>query len=154
MRTIISRWFMFGLLVGWALTHATAFAQPAVKTTDKDATAIDKLRASLDKNITIDYTGNSLTEVLNHFREKAGVPINVDQMALMQTGVDFGNNIPGNPAPVTVKATNEKAGQVLRKLLNTHQLTYIFFEDAVLVTTEESAVLRQMRQRVTINVED
>src|SRR5215813_10820554 len=48
MRTIISRWFMFGLLLGWALTHATVFGQTA-KTGEepKSALPISKIRAGL-----------------------------------------------------------------------------------------------------------
>ena len=147
MRTMISRWFLFGLLLGWALTHATVFGQPS---SGKTASALEKLRANLDKNITIDYNGQSLTDVLNHFRDKTGVPINIDQTALMQ-GVPAPD---GNVGPVTLKATNEKASQVLRKLLNAHQLCYILFEDSVLVTTDDMATMRQMRQRVSLDVED
>jgi type II secretory pathway component GspD/PulD (secretin) len=147
MRTMISRWFLFGLLLGWALTHATVFGQQSA---GKTASALEKLRANLDKNITIDYNGQSLTDVLNHFRDKTGVAINIDQAALMQ-GVPVPD---GNVGQVTLKATNEKASQVLRKLLNAHQLCYILFEDSVLVTTEEMATMRQMRQRVSVDVED
>ncbi len=163
MRTIISRWFLFGLLLGWSLTHATVFGQPAGKTSDK-ATAADKLRANLDKNVTLDFSGQSLTEVLNHFRDKTGITLHVDQVALMQIGIDMGGGIPGGFFPpggaapmqpqLQLKATNEKASQVLRKLLNSHQLTYILFEDAVLVTTEEIALMRQMRQRVSVDLDE
>jgi hypothetical protein len=148
MRTMISRWFLFGLLLGWALTHATVFGQQSA---GKTASALEKLRASLDKNITLDYTGQSLTDVLNHFRDKSGVAINIDQVALMQMGTPVPD---GNVGPVTLKATNEKASQALRKLLNSQQLCYILFEDSVLVTTEDMAAMRQMRQRVSVDVED
>jgi type II secretory pathway component HofQ len=148
MRTIISRWFLFGLLAGWALTHASVFAQSS---TGKNASAIEKLRANLDKNVTIDYSGQSLTDVLNHFREKTGVPLNIDQFALMQMGVP---GLDPNPGQVTLKATNEKAGQVLRKLLNAHQLCYVVFEDSLLVTTEDMAAMRQMRQRVSVDLDN
>jgi type II secretory pathway component GspD/PulD (secretin) len=147
MRTMISRWFLFGLLLGWALTHATVFGQQSA---GKTASALEKLRANLDKNITIDYNGQSLTDVLNHFRDKTGLAINIDQAALMQ-GVPVPD---GNIGQVTLKATNEKASQVLRKLLNAHQLCYILFEDSVLVTTEDMAAMRQMRQRVSVDLED
>lgn len=166
MRSVMSRWFMFGLLLGWALTHATGFAQPGAKG-KAGASAIEKLRAALDKEYTFDYTGQSLTEVLNHFRDKTGIAINVDQMALMQIGMDMPAGVPGGPgggvfpgAPgggggqVQLKATNEKASSILRKLLDPHQLTYIIFQDAVLITTEESALMRQMRQRVSVNLAD
>jgi hypothetical protein len=151
MRTMISRWFMFGLLLGWALTHATVFGQQSA---GKTASALEKLRANLDKNITLDYNGQSLTDVLNHFRDKTGVAINIDQVALMQMGVGQPMIPDGNAGQVTLKATNEKASQVLRKLLNTHQLCYILFEDSVLVTSDEMAAMRQMRQRVSVDLED
>src|SRR5262249_48363978 len=105
----------------------------------KSDAPIDKIRAALDKKVTLDYTGQSLTDVLNHFREKTGIAINVDQQVLLQMGLDPNNAIPGAPmAQVQVKATNEKAGQVLRKLLNSHNLAYFIFEDGVLVSTEEA----------------
>ena len=121
MRNIVSRWFMVGLLIGWALTHSTVFAQPGSgKAAEK--TAIEKLRANLDKNITLDYTGGSLVEVLNHFKDKAGIAINVDQMAMMQMP-DFGGGVfPGAPMQnIQIKAKDEKASTVLRRLLNGHQ---------------------------------
>ncbi|MBI1833095.1 MAG: hypothetical protein HYR84_16770 [Planctomycetes bacterium] len=162
MTRIISRWIMFGLLIAWALSHASVFGQDGDKKA-KGATAAEKLRASLDKTVTFDYTGQSLTDVLNHFRDKTGIAINVDPIAMMQMGVNDGGGIPGGVIPgvpmaqgqqVQLKATNEKAGQVLRRLLNAHQLAYILFEDAVLITTEDAALVRQMRQRVTVDLED
>jgi hypothetical protein len=156
MRSIISRWFMFGLLLGWALTHATVFGQPVA---GKASSAGDKLRANLDKNVTLDFTGQSLTDALNHFREKTGVPINVDQVALMQMlivdAAIAGGGIPGGaPMLFQVKAINEKASQVLRKLLNAHQLAYIVVEDAVLVSTADMVIMRQMRQRVSVDLDE
>jgi hypothetical protein len=151
---------MFALLIGWAMSHATVFGQPA-----KTASPLEKVRAALDKNITLDFTGQNLTDVLNHFKEKTGIAINIDQMALMNAGVDMGNDggfVPGGPGggpgfpmqQIQVKAKDEKAGAVLRKLLSKHQLTYILFEDSVLVTTEDAGLVRQMRQRVSVDVDD
>jgi len=163
MRPFISRWIMFGLLIVWALSHANVFGQGGDKA--KPATTAEKLRAALDKPVTFDYTGQSLIDVLNHFRDKTGIAINVDPMALMQMGAnDGGGVIPGGIVPgvpmagggqqVQLKATNEKAGHVLRRLLNSHHLAYLIFEDAVLITTEDTALFRQMRQRVSVDVED
>ena len=154
MRSIISRWFLFGLLVGWSLTHATVFAQQEGKTPEaKGGSSADKVRAKLEKAVTLDFAGNTVADVLNHFRDKTGIAISVDQGALMQMGMNDGN--PGAPIlRFTIKATNEKASQVLRRFLNTHQLAYIHFEDGILVTSEESALLRQMRQRVSVDLDD
>ncbi len=154
MRTLISRWFLFGLLLGWALTHATVFGQDAGKTTDTKPAAADKIRQGLDKSITIDYTGQSLAEALNHFREKIGLPINIEPIAMMQAGQAAFPDLGEPMAPqVTIKGTNEKASQILRRTLSAHRLTYIVIDDAVLVTSEDAAVMRQMRQRVSVDLD-
>jgi hypothetical protein len=153
MRTLISRWFLFGLLFGWALTHATVFGQQTGKTTDTKPVTVDKIRQGLDKTITIDYTGQTLAEALNHFREKTGLPINIDSVAFM-------NQMPmppgGDPmgGQVTIKGTNEKASQILRRTLSAHRLSYVFIDDAILVTSEDTAVMRQMRQRVSVDLDE
>lgn len=154
MQSILSRWFMFALLFGWAMTHATVFGQGFGKAQPdgKNLTAIEKIRTGLDKSVTFDFVGQSMTDVLNHFREKTGVPINVDHTALMMMGMNLD---PGQPNPqVELKAKDEKASAVLRRLLNGYRMTYIIFEDSLLVTSEDMATLRQMRQRVSVNVDD
>ena len=46
MKSILSRWFMFGLLVGWALSHTTVFGQPGASLPQKaqPLSAAEKLR--------------------------------------------------------------------------------------------------------------
>ena len=153
MRSIISRWFLFGLLIGWSLTHATVFGQSAGKD-PKPAVAVDKLRQTLDKIITVDFTGQSFTETLNHLRDRAGLKVKVDDQALAQLGMHPLLNGGGVPEPAHVKATNEKAGQVLRKFLSSYQLCYVIIDETILITSEDTAVMRQMRQRVSIDVAD
>lgn len=164
MRSLISRWFMFGLLLGAAISHATVFAQgttpsstpaqpPAANVAQPAPVAgmsIDKIRQGLDKTITLNYTGQSMQDVLNLFRDRTGLAITIDPMAFMQVGMP--GEIP--IAQIDVKAKNEKAGSVLRKLLNGHRLNYVILEDTLLITTEEMAVVRQMRQRVNVDVEE
>ncbi len=154
MRTMISRWFLFGLLLGWALTHATVFGQQAGKTTDAKPAAVDKIRQGLDKTITIDYTGQNLAEALNHFREKTGLPINLDSTAFM-------NQMPMPPGAVdpmggqvVIKGKDEKASKILRRTLSAHRLSYVIIDDAILVTSEDTAVMRQMRQRVSVDLDE
>ncbi|MSQ96010.1 MAG: hypothetical protein EXR98_15845 [Gemmataceae bacterium] len=158
MQSILSRWFLFGLLAGWALSHTTVFGQtgvagaaaPVQEKKAASASSIDKLREGLDKKITIDFVGQSIVEVLNHFRDKTGLPINIDQTAIMQMGVGIDQPI----GQVEIKAKDEKAGVVLRKFLNSYNLSSVIFEDALLITTEDTAVFRQFRQRVSVNVDD
>ncbi|MSU79583.1 MAG: hypothetical protein EXS16_16025 [Gemmataceae bacterium] len=181
MKTSISRYFLFGLLLGWSLSHANVFGQATGTAsssaavgggtgTTTTATTAEKLRASLEKKVTLDFTGNSLNDAINHFRDKTGIAIHIDPMALGMIGIGDGNDggiqpnivqpgIPGvivqpNQGQFKLKSTDEKAGQVLRRMLNPYSLTYVIMQDALLVTTEEMAVLRQYRQRVSVDLED
>jgi hypothetical protein len=95
-----------------------------------------------------------LAEVLKHLQEKTGVPINLDPAVLENMGVDPNSPPGGAAAQVKVKATNEKARQVLRKLLNVYELSYVILEDAVLVTWDDAATARQYLQRVNVAVEN
>lgn len=154
MRSMISRWFLFGLLLGWSLTHANVFGQPAGSTDAKKTTPIDKLRQGLERKITVDYSGGSLVEVLNHIRDRSGLNISLDDQALMMVGMNPGGAPDGVIQQFNLKAKDEKASTVLRKFLNTYRLCYVVFEDSILITSEDMAVMRQMRQRVSVNVED
>ena len=169
MRSAISRWFLFGLLLGWSLTHASVFgqvvgqpagvaqpgiAQPGlpqpgggVKFTPM---APDKIRQGLDKVITVDYTAQSLSDAINHLRDRTGLPITLDQMVILQMGV----NPDDNSGALQVKATKEKASQVLRRTLDAYRLCFIIIDGTILVTTEETAVFRQMRQRVSVDLDN
>jgi hypothetical protein len=148
MRIILSRWLLCALLIGWAVSHAAVFGQ------DKAVSTVDKMRQGLDKVITVDYAGETLTEVLRHLQEKTGVPINLDQFVI--TNADTNINVPvgADPVQIKVKATNEKASQVLRKLLNVHYLSYVILDDGVFVSYDELAIARQYLQRVSVAVED
>jgi hypothetical protein len=92
-------------------------------------------------------------EVLNHLRDRSGLPISMDDQSLAIVGMNF-LRPDGQPMQFRVKATNEKAGGVLRRFLNNYRLSYVIFENSVLITTDEMAVMRQMRQRVSVNLED
>jgi hypothetical protein len=163
MSKVITRWFLFGLLLGWAATQATVFGQtassspgvaqpvnPPTQNGKSTPSTPDKIRQGLDKVITMDYTGQSLNDVLNHFRDRTSLNITIDQMTILSMGMNPDDNI----GQIQVKATNEKAGQALRKFLNNYRLCYIIFEDSVLVTTEEMAVIRQLRQRVSVDLDE
>jgi hypothetical protein len=152
MRTIISRWFMFGLLLGWSLTHATVFGQTGKTAEEPKATPFSKIRAGLDKSVTVDFTGQSLVDVLNHFRDKVGVPINVDPVVFGPMAFNPGDPMGG--AQITIKGTNEKASTILRRTLSAQRLSYVILEDGVLITSEDAAVHRQMRQRVSLDLTD
>jgi type II secretory pathway component GspD/PulD (secretin) len=148
MRTIISRWFLFGLLFGWALTHATVFGQ----STSKGDPQPNKLRAGLDKAITVDFNGATMEAVVKHICEKAGLPVEFDPNFPPQMPIGF--NGPGNDPQFQIKAKDEKASQVLRRFLKAYHFTYVQCDGVILVTSEELAVHRQYQQRVSVDVDD
>ena len=148
MRMNLSRLFLMSLLLGWALSHATVLGQ------DKTVSAIDKLRQGLDKTITVDYAGQTLAEVLKHLQDKTGVPIDLDPMASANMAGDPLVPPGGAPTLIKIKATNEKASQVLRRFLNVHCLSYVILDHGVFVSHYEDAIARQYLQRVNVAVED
>jgi hypothetical protein len=143
------------LLLTWALSHATVFGgDPKGEPKRKDARdqpAIERIRKALDLPIVLDFSGQSLMEVLMHLREKSQVEFNIDQVGLAMVGV---NVDAGAGEPIVVKSNGGKLSAALRKLLAGQQLTYVIFEDSVLITTPELATQRQMRQRVNLDLDE
>jgi hypothetical protein len=153
MRSLAERVILPALLLTWALSHAALFAgeaKTAKKKGAKEQPAIEQIRQALDMPVKLDFSGQSLMEALQHLRERTNVEFNLDQVALAMTGVNINDN---GDQPITLKSTG-KLSAALRKLLTAHQLTYVIFEDSILITTPELAVHRQMKQRVNLDVNE
>lgn len=144
-----TRWLFLGLVLAWSLSHASVFGGGAAEK-KAPASATDRIRQALEQTVTVNYTGQSLRDAIQHLREKTNLPISLDQMVLLQMGI----NPDENTGQIELKATNEKAGAVIRKALNHFRLSYVVCDEAVLVTAEEYAVYRQMRQRVSVDIDD
>jgi hypothetical protein len=152
MRTLPHRVILPALLLTWALSHAAVFGDdPKTDKGKKDMPAVERIRKALDQPITLDFSGNSVMEALQQLKDKTNLEFNIDQVGIALTGFNVEQN---NGEPVTIKSTGGKVNVALRKLLNTHQLTYVIFEDSILITTPELAVHRQMKQRVTLDVDE
>ncbi len=121
----------------------------------------EAIRKALDQPLKVDFSGNNLNEVLQHLKKKTGLPIAIDQIAMMQIGMvsDFDNiNIPGLPnqpghGPIELKSDG-KARQALHRLLAPYHLTYAIVDDTLYVTTEEVGIQRQMQQHVPVDVKN
>src|SRR5262249_40433120 len=114
-------------------------------------TPVERIRKALDQSITLDFSGQSLQEALQHLQEKTGIEFNIDQMALAMMGINIADN---GDQPIVIKSQAGKVATALRKLLNPQQLTYIVFEDSILITATELATNRQMKQRVNLDVDE
>lgn len=146
--TRLHRNFATGFLLAWALSHAAGVsAQNDSK--DKKPVVGDKIRKTLDQVIALDYAGQSFSEAIQHLRDRTQLPIVLDQIALQQLGL-----IDGMPFNIEMRNVGGKVRSALQHLLGTFNLTYVILEDCMLITTEETAVARQMRQRVPIDLTD
>src|SRR2546423_9425791 len=59
-----------------------------------------------------------------------------------------------NGAVVNLKLKDAKIRTALRSALNPYNLSYAIIGDTVVITTEDMAVLRQMKQRVSVDYEN
>jgi hypothetical protein len=150
-----SRIGLLTLLLLWALSHASVFGgsgEPLLK----EPSPAEKIRKVLDQPITLDYTGNSFHELMEHLKDKTKINFVLDRLALQQMGLaaDDNPNNNGFPQPTLVLKCdrNGKLRNSIQRMLTGYNLTYAILEDSVLITTEENGLNRQLRQRVSVNV--
>lgn len=116
----------------------------------KNANTVEAIRKALDQPITVDFAGTTLEDVVQHLKEKTKVNFILDQIAAQ------GGDVMVNPnaANFVLKSNGKKVRQALQQVLSPYHLTYVILGDSVLITTDEMAVQRQMRQRVTVDVDE
>jgi hypothetical protein len=141
------RWFAFGFVLAWALSHlAVARAQ---NEKEGPPTASEKIRKTLEQVIALDYQGQSIREAIAHIEDRSKLPIVLDPMALQAIGLPEGIQVQAE-----VKNLRGKLRQALQGFLHNYGLTYVVLEDSLLITTEDGAVTRQMRQRIPVEIQD
>jgi type II secretory pathway component GspD/PulD (secretin) len=132
-----------------ALAPALAWAAPtAAETKDKEAAAsAEKIRQQLDQPMTLEITDQSLNAALKQIREQTKINFVVDKFTLQQLGLDPEQLL------VSAKLKDVKARSCLRTVLAPYNLGYAILGDTVLISTDDVVVQRQLKQRVSIDVE-
>jgi len=127
----------------------SASAAPAVKGESKSdkGSATEAIRKALDSTNTFEFTDVQLQSVLNTLSEQYKINIVLDQAVLQQMG------LVGDPMIVEVKKFEGKLRQALRAMLGKYNLNFAIVEDSLLITTEEMAVYRQLKQRISVDFE-
>jgi hypothetical protein len=128
-----------------AFAAAAAPVNPAEKT--KPISAADKLRRDLDQVITIEITDQPLHLAVNQLREQTNINFVLDKFSLLQMGLD------PEMLPVSAKLKDVKLRSALRTVFGPYNLSYAIIGDTVLISTDEMAIYRQMRQRVNVDAE-
>jgi hypothetical protein len=137
-----------GLALAWALTPPALAAAPATPETKAKADSpSEKIKKALDQTISLDITEQPLHLAINQLREQTKINFVLDRFTIQQMGID------PESAQVTVKLKDVKARTALRMILNSYNLSFAIIGDTVLISTDDMAMFRQMRQRVNLDVD-
>jgi type II secretory pathway component GspD/PulD (secretin) len=143
------RWrALAGCLLLTAVVVSTAYlaAGPAPET-EKKPSPVDKVRKALDEPMTLEVTDQPLAVALNQIRDKTKLNFVVDRVTIQQLGYD------PEQIPVNVKLKDVKARSCLRSLLGPYNLGYAIIGDTVVISTDDMVTQRQMKQRVSIDLD-
>jgi hypothetical protein len=146
-------------LLGFAVLPAAAGGPGDKKPAPKTETAAERTRRALDQVIALDFTAQSLQDLAAHLREKTGIQFVFDDFALQHFFPNFGPNVGiGGPGglggtPITIRTEKGKLRHGLRPWLVRYGLSHVILGDTVLVTTEDLAAHRQMRQPVSAELD-
>jgi hypothetical protein len=143
----------YGLVAGLAfvlaLTAAPAAPVTPPKEEKKGETGAEKIRKALDQNIaSLEIENQQFPLALDQLREETKINFVIDRGTIQMMGIDIDNG-----APVKAKLQNVKAKAALRNVLNQYGLSYAIVGDSVIVTTEEMAVYKQLKQRVSLDLD-
>jgi hypothetical protein len=139
------------LAVGAVLAFSPALALAASAASDKDASVspVEKLRKDLDKPITLKIAKQSLTTAVEMLRKQTKINFVLDGPMIQQLG--FTPDQP--PSPVDVDLKDVTVRTALRSILSPYNLSFAPIGDTVVITTDDMAMFRQMRQRVSVDLE-
>jgi hypothetical protein len=149
MTLAVRRWSGVAVLASLALA-AAAWAAPAPSSTEpkKSDSPAEKINKALDQVADFALENSNLQAALNHISEQAKVNFVIDRFTITnQFGIDPNNS------PINLKLTAVKTRTALRSVLNQYNLGYAIIGDTVLITSEDMATHRQLKQRVSIDLD-
>jgi type II secretory pathway component GspD/PulD (secretin) len=110
-----------------------------------DRSAAEMIRKALDSSGNFDFSGVTLAGVMNTISEQYKINIVIDRTVLQQMGFEpEGMN-------VELKMKEGKLRNALRGIVGQYNLTFATIGDSLVITTEEVAVYRQLKQRISVD---
>jgi hypothetical protein len=148
MNRVGTRWLP-ALCAAWTLMAMTVGAAPVTPESDspKADNPVEKARKALDQTRDLDIVDRPLPEAITLLREQTKINFVLDTNTIMAFLGD------PNSFAVTVKQKNVKVRTALRTMLSPYHLSYVIVGDSVIVSTEEMALQRQLRQRVSVDLD-
>jgi len=133
-----------------ALLATTAWAAPGTPAKDDKAgdSPAEKVKKALDQTTEITLENTGLEAAINQIAEAAKVNVVIDRWTIQNMGIDL------NGSPVNLKLKDAKIRTALRSALNPYNLGYAIIGDTVVISTEDMAIVRQMKQRVSVEYEN
>ena len=146
----LTRW-LIAVAVLAVLVPTAVLAAPASPSNDAKKTEgpAEKIRKALDQTIDLDMTDQSLNQAITQLREQTKLNIVLDRMTVINLmGMD------PEQSPVTLKLQGVKVRSALRTMLSQYNLGFAIVGETVVVTTEDMAMHRQMKQRVNVELDN
>jgi hypothetical protein len=140
--------WLAGLAFALTITPAMAAPVPAKEEKKSPETPAEKVKKALDQNIAnLDIDNQALGVAIDQLKEETKINFVIDRGTIANMGIDVDS--------VTVKAKIQgvKAKAGLRTILNQYGLSYAIVGDSVVITTEDMAIYRQLKQRVSIDLD-
>jgi hypothetical protein len=139
------------LALAWLVLPAVAPAAPAASPGEprpRADSAAEKVRKVLDQVAdSVEIVDQPLELAIAQLHETTKLNFVLDRLTIQQMGVD------PSSAAVNLKLQNVKWKTALRTLLGQYNLNYAIVGETVVVTSEDMAMVRQMRQRVSVDLD-
>jgi hypothetical protein len=112
--------------------------------------AVEKVRKALNQPVTVKIDKQPLSAAVDMLREKTKLNLVLDGPTIQQQ-LGFTPDMPNVAVDVDLKDVPVRTA--LREVLDPYGLTYVVIGDAVILTTDEMAMSRQLRQRVSVDMD-
>jgi type II secretory pathway component GspD/PulD (secretin) len=130
-----------------AVVAAAALAAPVNDRKVRETTP-EGVRRVLDQTTNLEFNNVPLQDAVTQLGEQVKLNIVLDRASAQQAGLD------PNEMTVTVRLKEVKLKAGLRNMLSQYNLTYAVLGDTLLITTEEVAHTRLLRQPVDVDADN
>jgi len=145
-RIFLCQFFIAVSLVG-ALACGASRADPPLDKKEKPLAPAEKIRKTFDEKITIEIADQPLYLALNQLRDQSKINFVLDRQTLQNMGQD------PDALPVNIKKKQVTVREALQAIVKPYNLHYAIVGDAVIISTDEMATLRQLRQHITVDLQ-
>lgn len=143
MRSLLGLVLVLFIVVGQGIAAPVPKADPK----NKDLPVPELIRRMLDAKTNLEFSGVTLPGVIGQLSEDHRINFVLDKAVIQQMGFE------PNEIQVDFKLKDTKLRTGLRTLLGQYNLTFVVIGETVLITTEEQAIYKQLKQRISVDHE-